>query len=86
MPSIEQVMPWLHLVFDAWEEHRQTRAREALQREQDEREQQALAALAAKVLAEQDAALEPSGDDELSEDSDAAPEKKKKRKHRKDKK
>jgi hypothetical protein len=32
LPSIEQVMPWLHLIFDAWEDHRRMRE-EAEQRE-----------------------------------------------------
>ena len=29
MPSIEEVMPWLHLVFDAWKDYREQRAQEA---------------------------------------------------------
>jgi hypothetical protein len=46
LPSIEQVMPWLHLVFDAWEDHRRMREREAAEREAAEaaeREAQAAA-------------------------------------------
>ena len=70
MPSIEQVMPWLHLIFDAWEDHR--RAREAAEREAAERaaaEQEALAAL-------QDAeAGEPDDDDDERRE-------KKKKKHK----
>jgi hypothetical protein len=37
LPSIDQVMPWLHLVFDAWEDHRKMREREASEREAAER-------------------------------------------------
>ncbi len=29
MPAIEQVMPWLHLVFDAWEAYREGKQQEA---------------------------------------------------------
>jgi len=29
MPAIEQVMPWLHLVFDAWEAYQEGKAKEA---------------------------------------------------------
>jgi hypothetical protein len=43
LPSIEQVMPWLHLVFDAWEDYKRTREREAAEREAAEREAQAAA-------------------------------------------
>jgi hypothetical protein len=28
LPSIEQVMPWLHLVFDAYEDYKRLRERE----------------------------------------------------------
>ena len=28
LPSIEQVMPWLHLLFDAWEDYKRLRERE----------------------------------------------------------
>ena len=31
LPSIEQVMPWLHLLFDAWEDYKRLREREALE-------------------------------------------------------
>ena len=31
LPSIEQVMPWLHLVFDAYEDYKRARAREAVE-------------------------------------------------------
>ena len=75
LPSIEQVMPWLHLIFDAWEDHR--RAREAAEREAAERaaaEQEALAAL-------NDA--EPGDPDEESDDDDRREKKKKKHKDKK---
>ena len=39
MPSINQVMPWLHLVFDAWEDYKHTRKRSA----KEERKAQKLA-------------------------------------------
>jgi hypothetical protein len=29
LPSIEAIMPWLHLIFDAWEDHKKLREREA---------------------------------------------------------
>ena len=45
MPSIEQVMPWLHLVFDAYEDYKKVRAREAAEREAAEREAAERAAL-----------------------------------------
>jgi hypothetical protein len=32
LPSIEQVMPWLHLMFDAYEDYKKTREREAAER------------------------------------------------------
>ena len=32
LPSIEEVMPWLHLVFDAWEDYRAQKAHEADER------------------------------------------------------
>jgi hypothetical protein len=32
LPSIEQVMPWLGQIFDAYEEHRRMREREAAER------------------------------------------------------
>jgi hypothetical protein len=38
LPSIEQVMPRLHLMFDAWEDYKRTREREAAEREAAERE------------------------------------------------
>jgi hypothetical protein len=33
LPSIEQVMPWLHLVFDAYEDYKRLRERETAERE-----------------------------------------------------
>jgi hypothetical protein len=75
LPSIEQVMPWLHLIFDAWEDHR--RAREAAEREAAERaaaEQEALAA-----LHDAEASEPADGDD----DDDRREKKKKKHKDKK---
>jgi hypothetical protein len=75
LPSIEQVMPWLHLIFDAWEEHR--RAREATEQEASE-----LEAATQEALTElNDDSGEPYDDDD---DRREKPDKKKKR--RKDKK
>jgi hypothetical protein len=67
LPSIEQVMPWLHQIFDAWEEHRHMREREAAELEAVELE--ALAAL-------NDVEAEDADDD------DDRREKKKKKKHK----
>src|ERR1700690_2591238 len=36
LPSIEQVMPWLHLLFDAWEDYKRQREREAFEATQHE--------------------------------------------------
>jgi hypothetical protein len=33
LPSIEQVMPWPHQIFDAWQDHRRRREHEAAERE-----------------------------------------------------
>jgi hypothetical protein len=43
LPSIDQVMPWLHLLFDAYEDYKRQREREAI--EAAEREASTLAAL-----------------------------------------
>ncbi len=64
-------MPWLHLIFDAWEDHRQKRAQEAAERGQ-----------AAAELAAQEAMAA----DDDSDDDDDDRKKKHKHKHRKDKK
>jgi len=32
LPSIDQVLPWLHLIFDAWEDYKKTREQEAAER------------------------------------------------------
>ena len=32
LPSIEQLMPWLHVIFDAWEDYRKNREQEAAER------------------------------------------------------
>jgi hypothetical protein len=47
LPSIEQVMPWLHLLFDAYEDYKRQREREAIEaNEAAEREASTQAALA----------------------------------------
>src|ERR1700757_4358203 len=33
LPSIDQVLPWLHLIFEAWEDYKQKKEREAAERE-----------------------------------------------------
>jgi hypothetical protein len=33
LPSIEEIRPWLHMIFDVWEQYRQTRERETAERE-----------------------------------------------------
>jgi hypothetical protein len=74
LPSIDQIMPWLHLVFDAWEDYRQTRLREAQERD---------------AQAAVDAALreaEPADAEDDSDDEDDGKDDKKKKKHRKHKK
>jgi hypothetical protein len=79
LPSIEQIMPWLHLVFDAWEDHRRMREREAVEREAAEREAQA--------AREAEAAAEISGEFGDPDDNGDHHKKKKRRKDKgKDKK
>jgi hypothetical protein len=44
LPSIEQVLPWLHLLFEAWEDYKLKRQREAIEAaERDTKTQEALA-------------------------------------------
>jgi hypothetical protein len=71
LPSIEQVMPWLHLLFDAWEDYKRQREREAT--EVAEREASTYEAL----MEEPDEAFNEDADDK---------EHRKKKKRRKDKK
>jgi hypothetical protein len=73
LPSIEQVMPWLHLLFDAWEDYKRQREREATEAAEHE-------ASVHEALAEHDHGAMSDGD----EDEDDKERKKKKR--RKDKK
>jgi hypothetical protein len=68
LPSIEQIMPWLHLVFDAWEDYRQQRDSEAAERDAADR-------AVLEAVAHSD---EPEDDDDDGERK----KKKKKRKHR----
>lgn len=62
-------MPWLHLVFDAWEDHRRMRELEAAEREAAVRE----------ALAAAEPIDDASGD---SEDDDGDRKKKKKHRHK----
>ncbi len=76
LPSIEQVMPWLHLIFDAWEEHRQARERDAREAaEHEAAEHQAMAALNA---------IDPEEfhDEEIDDEDRHGKKKKKKHKHK----
>jgi Collagen triple helix repeat (20 copies) len=73
LPSIEQVLPWLDQLFDAWDERRRQRERETAERE----------ALEAAVQDENG-----DGDvfaDEVSEETDDDDNKKKKKQGHKDK-
>ena len=72
LPSIEQVMPWLHLIFEAYEDYKRQREREAI--EAAERE-----AVAHAALAEYD-------DDMFAEEGEDEHRKKKDKKRHKDKK
>jgi hypothetical protein len=74
LPSIDQIMPWLHLVFDAWEDYRQAREREAMERAQEQ------AAVAEALRDAEPSDFEDDPDDEGGEDGKK---KKKKHKHRK---
>jgi len=38
LPSIEQVMPWLHLIFDAYEDYKAQRELERIRQEEAERQ------------------------------------------------
>jgi hypothetical protein len=71
LPSIEQVMPWLHLLFDAWEDYKRMREREAADRDAADR--------VAMAVAEH-------GDGSDDPDDDEGHRKDKKKKRRKDKK
>jgi hypothetical protein len=71
LPSIEQVLPWLDQLFDAWDERRRQREHEAAER----------AALDAAVQEDADPSFEDEGDDA---DSDGHKKKKKKKKHKDD--
>jgi len=75
LPSIEQVIAWLHLLFDAWEDYKR-------QREHAEAEAAVLEASAHAAM------IEPEHDDMLDDDEDDDEddkERRKKKKRRKDK-
>lgn len=48
MPSVNEVMPWLHLVFEAWEDYKDTRKRTA-------KEERKAKKLAARYIAAEEA-------------------------------
>ena len=75
LPSIDQVMPWLHRLFEAWEDYKLKRQREAI--EAAERESVTREAMAEY---EHDEVLFEQGDEE------DGPRKKKDKKRKKDKK
>ena len=66
LPSIEQVIPWLSQIFDAFEENRRMREREAAEREVLE--------AAMHIAADHD--------DDPTDDDDRKEKKKKKHKHK----
>ncbi|KYG24072.1 hypothetical protein SE92_30630, partial [Bradyrhizobium sp. AT1] len=68
LPSIEQVLPWLDQLFDAWDERRRQREREAAERE----------ALEAAVHEPEEPIVDDESDDS---DGDGHKKKKKKKKH-----
>jgi hypothetical protein len=68
LPSIEQVLPWLEQLFDAWDERRRQREHEAAER----------AALDAAVQEPADPSFDAEDDDADSDE----PRKKKKKKKR----
>jgi hypothetical protein len=72
LPSIEQVIPWLHLVFDAYEDYKRQRERETIE--------------AAEREASTQAALTEHDDDMFAEEGDDEHRKKKDKKRHKDKK
>jgi hypothetical protein len=75
LPSIEQVMPWLHLIFEAWEDYKAQRDLERIRQEEAER-QQALEA------AQEAAAAEAAVDDEGNGEKKKHKKKKNKKKHK----
>jgi hypothetical protein len=76
LPSIEQVMPWLHLLFDAWQDYKRQRECEAAEATKHE-------ARVHEALAEHDHGEMSDGDED--EDDKERKRKKKKNKRRKDK-
>lgn len=64
-------MPWLQLIFEAWEDYKAARAREAAEREAE--------AAAAQHVADPDDALDETGADDRNNENH----KKKRRKHKK---
>ncbi|AMN40780.1 hypothetical protein [Rhodoplanes sp. Z2-YC6860] len=75
LPSIEQVMPWLHLIFEAWEDYKAQRDLERIRQEEAER-QQALEA------AQEAAAAEAVADDQDDGEKKKHKKKKNKKKHK----
>jgi hypothetical protein len=68
LPSIGQVMPWLHLLFDAWEDYKRLREREATE--------------AAEREASTYEALMEEPDEAFNEDPDEKEHRKKKKRHK----
>jgi hypothetical protein len=76
LPSLEQVMPWLHLVFDAYEDYKRKREQEAIE----------LLETAAREASTHAALVEHASDDVFEEDEDehhGKKDKKHKHKHKK---
>lgn len=84
LPSIDQVMPWLHQLFEAWEDYKRKRQREAIEAaEQESATRQAMAEYEHdEVLFEED----EDGDDRKKKDKKRKDKKDKDKKHKKDKK
>lgn len=86
LPSIEQVLPWLHQLFNAYEDYKRQREREAI--ETADREAMTLAALAEQdhdeVLFDEDGDEE--GRDRKRKKKDKKDKKDKKHKRKKDRK
>jgi hypothetical protein len=76
LPSIEQVLPWLEQLFDAWDERRRQREREAAERE-------ALEAAVQDVNGNGDAFADDTSEE--TDDDDHRKKKKKKKHGHKDK-
>jgi len=77
LPSIDEVRPWLRLIFEAWEDHQKAREREGAERE-------AMQVFERAVLKEMDGdpfMFSDEEDDDHRKKKDKRDKKKKKHKH-----